>query len=388
MRTNNPSLSTGCFRSSAPAIVQHTFARSPSASISQTHPSRPSHKRHAIPRIFHPIHHHSRLPRNLRQLHLSQRIIDSVDHAFQHGWGDSTLANYGSTVDRFLAFCTGEGVPIKFQLPADEFVLCAFAASSAGIHAGSTARNNIAALKAWHIAQNAEWRGGARLHYILAGVEQLAPESSRRPPRPPINSTMLRVLYDGLDFSNPRDVAVFAAACVAFWGQCRLGELLPISSSSHASKYLPTRQHLSKSSRNKRSTILRLPRTKTKIQGEDVTLVAQSAPLDPRTALDMHLIANKCGDSTSLFTYTSLSGPTILTKPKFLARCNEIWTRAGYPRTTGHSFRIGGTTELLLAGVPPDVVKALGRWSSNSFLRYWRSLEELAPIHAEFIRSI
>ncbi|KAJ7478785.1 hypothetical protein B0H11DRAFT_1652519, partial [Mycena galericulata] len=90
--------------------------------------------------------------------------------------------------------------------------VCAFAASSAGIHAGSTARNNIAALKAWHIAQNVEWKGGSRLHYVLAGVENLAPESSRRPPRPPINATMLRALYDGLDFSNPRDVAVFAAA--------------------------------------------------------------------------------------------------------------------------------------------------------------------------------
>ncbi|KAF9220339.1 hypothetical protein BS17DRAFT_714845, partial [Gyrodon lividus] len=27
--------------------------------------------------------------------------------------------------------------------------------------------------------------------------------------------------------------------------------------------------------------------------------------------------------------------------------------------------RIGGTTDLLLAGVPPDVVKALGCWSSD-----------------------
>ncbi|TFK16572.1 hypothetical protein FA15DRAFT_548136, partial [Coprinopsis marcescibilis] len=60
-----------------------------------------------------------------------------------------------------------------------------------------------------------------------------------------------------------------------------------------------------------------------------------------------------------------------LTKAHFLERCNQIWTGLGYLRITGHSFRIGGTTELLLAGVPPDVVKAMGRWSSDSFLKYW-----------------
>ena len=68
-----------------------------------------------------------------------------------------------------------------------------------------------------------------------------------------------------------------------------------------------------------------------------------------------------------------------LTKPVFLQRCNDIWHPLGYPRTTGHCFRIGGTTELLIAGTPPDVVKATGRWSSDSFMRYWRSLDDIAP---------
>ncbi|KAG2053677.1 hypothetical protein BDR06DRAFT_840679, partial [Suillus hirtellus] len=60
---------------------------------------------------------------------------------------------------------------------------------------------------------------------------------------------------------------------------------------------------------------------------------------------------------------------TTLTKRKFLARCNPVWSQHG---TSGHSFRIGGTTELLLRGVPPHIVKVLGRWSSDAFLRYWR----------------
>ncbi|KAJ7174969.1 DNA breaking-rejoining enzyme [Mycena crocata] len=378
MRTDNPLLSPGFYRHSteakpptgSPSINPHSKGVIPArahSTLSTKPKSRPSHKRHS-------------------HIHLSQSTIHSVEYALQHGWAAPTLSNYGSAVDRFLAFCSAEGVPEEFQLPADEFVLCAFAASSAGIHAGSTARNNIAALKAWHTAQNAQWNGSSRLHYVLAGVEKLAPDSSKRPPRPPINATMLRALYDGLDFSDPRDVAVFAAACVAFWGQCRLGEILPTSSYPSATQNLPTRRHISRSSRKKRSTILRLPRTKTKVNGEDVVLVSQTSPINPRVALDMHLTVNKCNTQATLFAYTSTNGvATVLTKAKFLQRCNEIWQRAGYPRTTGHSFRIGGTTELLLAGISPDIVKAMGRWSSDAFHRYWRSLEDLAPLHAEFI---
>jgi hypothetical protein len=406
MRTHTPVLSPGHFAGHSsqgslnvpsqfrarPLLSSHGFQSSPKPSKNarrhNTLSPRPSHKLHPNPpRLFQTFNNHSHLPVNINDIHLSNAAISAVEHVLQHGWADSTLMNYGSAVDRFQAFCAAEGVPHKFQLPADEFVLCAFAASSAGVHAGSTARNNIAALKAWHAAQNVGWQGGARLHYVLAGVDNLAPDSSKRPPRPPINAVMLRALYDGLDFSDPRDVAVFAAACTAFWGQCRLGELLPKSSAPTASKHLPTRHHYSRSTRNKRASKLRIPRTKTKKNGEDVVLVAQTSPLDPQVALNMHLLVNHCNSIAPLFTFTSANGPTILTKPKFLQRCNEIWGAAGYPRITGHSFRIGGTTELLLAGVAPDVVKTMGRWSSSAFLRYWRSLEDLAPLHAEYVNT-
>lgn len=397
MRTDNPLLSPGYFAPrSRPNQLSSMSEPSPGAPSPPTRLLefkrrhsilKPVHKRQPIPRLFRPFHSHRQLPINISQTRLSRKAINSVNFALHHGWADATLKNYGGAVDRFLAFCTSEGVPEELQLPADEFVLCAFAASSAGIHAGSTVRNDIAGVKAWHIAQGADWNGSSRLHYVLSGVENLTPESSKRPPRPPINAAMLSMLYEGLNLSSPADIAVFAAACVAFWGQCRLGEILPASMSPSACRYLPTRRNVSAPARAKRATVLHLPRTKTKTRGEDVILVSQTAPLDPRVALEMHLLANRCGDDLPLFTYQASGSVTILTKPKFLARCNAIWRTHGLPRTTGHSFRIGGTTELLLAGVPPDVVKAMGRWSSDAFHKYWRSLEDLAPRHAEFINS-
>ncbi|KAE9389703.1 hypothetical protein BT96DRAFT_834533, partial [Gymnopus androsaceus JB14] len=71
----------------------------------------------------------------------------------------------------------------------------------------------------------------------------------------------------------------------------------------------------------------------------------------------------------------------VLTKSVFLKRCNQIWSEHGIPHMTGHCFRIGGTTHYLIQGIAPNIVKMLGRWKSDAFLKYWRDLESLASIH-------
>jgi hypothetical protein len=114
-------------------------------------------------------------------------------------------------------------------------------------------------------------------------------------------------------------------------------------------------------------------------------LCRQSAGSDPIAALQRHEILNFCEKYLPVFSYKTDRGPLCLTRNKFLRRCNKIWALRGTPTITGHSFRIGGTTELLVAGVPPHVVKMMGHWSSEAFLTYWGSLERIAPQHAELL---
>ena len=316
---------------------------------------------------------------------LSPQSRRHVTHAIQNSWAKSTVKRYSSSIQQYIRFCEAEGVPNHLRFPADEFVLCAFTASSIGIHARNTPKNRLSALKAWHIAPNLEWKGSSRLQYVLNGVHNLTPRGSRRPPRPPINSKMLTQLLQHLNLKSPLDIAVAACATTAFWGQCRLGELLPSSSPTLSLSLFPTRSSLKKSSRNPQAHIIHLPRTKTHHHGQEIVLVDQCAPINPISLLTNPLRINNIPPNTQLFSYTTAHGFSSLTKSLFLQRCNEIWHPLGYPRTTGHCFRIGGTTELLIAGTPPDVVKATGRWSSDSFLRYWRSLDDIAP---QYIRHI
>jgi hypothetical protein len=318
---------------------------------------------------------------------MSDEARDKVELAIQHAWADSTLKKYGQSLEAFHHFCNAEGVSMDQRLPANEFLLCAFAASRVGEIAGSTARGAMAAVKAWHIINDAEWQGGIRLRYTLRGVENLAPAKSKKEARPPITREMLDVLEAKLDHNDPKDAAVFAAACCAFWGQLRLGEILSDTEGSFKRGRIPTASDLRPPTSPRGTRVLHLPWTKTKkSSGDDAILCRQQGPSDPIRAVEEHLKANDIPPDLPLFAHRNTAGNLIcLTRKKMLRRCNEIWGRHGYPAYTGHSFRIGGTTELLVKGVNPDVVQAMGRWKSEAFKVYWHRLDMLAPLHAEYI---
>ncbi|KEP45125.1 putative DNA breaking-rejoining enzyme [Rhizoctonia solani 123E] len=325
------------------------------------------------------------------QTKFSATTTAKLEQAMDRGLALRTKRNYSSFINQFVSFCRSEGLDETAIFPAEEITLCAFISSFTGEKSGGTASSAIAALKAWHRLHGLDWKGG----YLRVAV--LAPPTSRRPPRPPVTLEMLQALRSHLDFSVPLDTAVFAAALVAFWGQCRLGELLGTSRRYHDSHAFPSRNSLSPSieslltstERLPASTSLRLPRTKThQISGEPVCLTTQQNGLSPIRALFHLMHATSSIPSTHhLFAYTAHDGlPRCLTREDFLNRCNAIWSRAGFSHISGHSFRIGGTHAYLTAGVSSDLVKKMGRWSSDAFLKYWRSLETIVSLHAQNIK--
>ncbi|KAF5387865.1 hypothetical protein D9615_000293 [Tricholomella constricta] len=303
-------------------------------------------------------------------------------------WKPSTSAGYSRAIQQFFTFCSDTGVPPSACLPASEDLLCAFAASFSGLLAGNSIRSKCAALRSWHILNGLPWLGGTHLSYTIKGCEASRPASSFASKRAPVTSNMLSTLLSGLDLNDCRDSCVASVATTAFWGQLRLGELLPDRESLVPERLLPSWSHLGPPNANG-SRVLHLPQSKTSgSAGEDVVIMRQSAA-DPVACLLGHQRINAVDDSWLLSWYRSSDGmPVALSKRKFLARCNSILAGVGFPPISGHSFHIGGTTHFLLADVPPDVVKLMGRWSSDSFFRYWHCLEIIAPLHAELLQPL
>ena len=110
----------------------------------------------------------------------------------------------------------------------------------------------------------------------------------------------------------------------------------------------------------------------------------QDGVTDPKAALDNHLRINDPPAEGPLFAFRHSRGLRPLTKKVFLKRINAIAVLLGEQSFKGHGIRIGATLEFLLRGVPFDVMKSLGRWSSDSFTLY---LCQHAAIIAPYIQD-
>ena len=79
---------------------------------------------------------------------LSTHTKDDINVVIQHGWANLTIKRYSGAIQQFINFCVTEHIPNNFHFPADEFVLCTFAASSVGRHSGFTPCTQLSAIKA------------------------------------------------------------------------------------------------------------------------------------------------------------------------------------------------------------------------------------------------
>lgn len=302
---------------------------------------------------------------------------ESIDKALNKAWSSATIKNYSSGVRAFLNFCHQHCIPDDAIFPASDFLLCAFIASIPDTFSASTIKNYISGLRAWHIRNGYSFTRSDRLNLI---VKTSRPNSKAAATRPPVTVNMLKALAEKLDPTLPFDICVLACAFSCFWGLARLGELLPNNSSfDTAHPPYPKLSHLHTGPLQ--SFKLSLPWTKVSHwSGETLIISQQSGVVDPTTTLALHIAIDKLNPTDILFSYRTNSGTLqVMTKPEFLSTCNMIWRRTGFDYTTGHSFCIGGTTQFLLCGIAPDIIKKAGRWSSDSFLRYWRFDDYTVP---------
>ncbi|KAG1838711.1 DNA breaking-rejoining enzyme [Suillus subalutaceus] len=297
-----------------------------------------------------------------------------------------TRENYGAGLLRFHQFCNSQSIPESCRMPASDNLLALFIASWAGQLQQQRLRIGSLACTCGTIC--IVHHGMVMPYYTCPqlGVKKLVPESSKCPHRPPVTLEHMHVLYHHLDLSNAFDASIFAVASVAFWSCCRLGELIMSSINS----FDPSR-HVARSAnithRSPANSIswsaFPIPWSKTPLStGAKIILSRVDNLTNPMSALNHHISANAIipPQAPSFAFETASGGWAPMTRPWFLARCNQVWKGAGLLELTGHCFRIGGAMELLLRGVPPDVVAIQGCWKSRAFLEYWCNIDSILPL--------
>ncbi|KAF8823224.1 hypothetical protein HHX47_DHR10000204 [Lentinula edodes] len=318
-------------------------------------------------------------------------ILELGKKATFAGLADSTKQSYGAGPLRWNQFCDEMSINENLRMPADDTLITAFIGFHMGKVSSSCIKNWLSGLRAWHELAGAPWPANSRLIRFARAGARIAGTSRKRPQRNPITLAHLLALYSALDFSNSFHCAIWAVASTAFWGCRRLGELTIPSKNKFDPKYHVSRSAAFNFAKNpdhsRKSVSFKIPWTKTtKELGASVVCTAQHHSLQslcPYHAIERHMAVNALIPQTySLFAYLDDQGlPQHMVKTTFLSFCDRIWNAAGLEHVHGHSFRIGGAVELLIAGVTPEVVAAIGGWTSLAFLLYWRRFEDILPTH-------
>ncbi|KAJ3756352.1 hypothetical protein EV360DRAFT_48092, partial [Lentinula raphanica] len=322
---------------------------------------------------------------------LPSAVLDDADSVMKKSFAPNTLTSYAAGPLRFTQYCDLRNIPEDQRMPASEILIAGFVGYHCGKVSGSCIKNWLSGLKAWFEFHGAAWPGDTPEIKMARYAAKKEGTAHKRASRHPISTNHLHTLHRALDFRIPFHCAIWALAVTAFRACRRLGELTIPSLNGFNPTYHATRDSasLTFSSKHLDSAHFHIPWTKTtKSDGANivVTGLPSSHPdsaLCAVAALRQHWSANsKVPGTFSLFAFIDSDGkPQHMRKSVFLNFCYSIWQRAGMQHVLGHSFRIGGAVDLLLAGVAPEVVAATGGWTSLAFLLYWRRLEHLLPLH-------
>jgi len=345
-----------------------------------------------ITRFFGTLDDHQRVT-DADPTHMSFRVHaeEKLKFGLFNAYAPQTDSNYSYGIKRFLKFAVRCGIPEHMALPPDPHILCLFIAEGIGRTGISMVKGHLSALAAWHKVNGITFVVPPQIAVLKKAIAHYHPVENKKPPRKPISPGMMECLAESWSKGSPKHACALAIAVAAWTGQLRLGELVPPSLKELDVTRLPKRNDWRLSKRVDKASTLTLPWTKTtKEKPVVVNLQPHDFPLDPSTAMLRHFLASKLDTSHLICEYrpSPSSKPVVMDKPAFMELCNEVWSSKGWPRFTGHSFRIGGTTALLAAGVNPNVVKMLGRWSSDAYLLYWRNLEEIFATNVANIKWV
>lgn len=321
---------------------------------------------------------------------LTRQDGKSMSEILEVGFAESTRESYGSGLKQYHNFCDLKGIGELERAPASRELITQFVGSIIGFYPPSSIRTYYAGIQAWHRIHSLPFAADEKeIDLLIRAAAKLAPDNAHLPKRSPLTVETINKIHAQVDPNSTIDTAVFACLTTCFYAIARLGEFTVerIKDPFDPAKHVSIKNMRSDVDRdNNRVTELHIPSTKIQpTQGEKVHWAKQNGPSDPVQAMAAHVTLNNPSENEHLFSYTLNNSRQPLSHKKCIERLNALASRAGIKeKIHGHSIRIGGTLEYLLRNIPFEVVKTMGRWSSDTFQRY---LRKHGQILAKYIQN-
>jgi len=301
------------------------------------------------------------------------------------GLANPTRTTYATGVRAYQRFCDEHRIPANDRLPASEVRLIEFVAWCSRSVGPPTIRVYLAAIRSWHIDNGFGDSSAGRLQLarVVRGVQRIASQPRRL--RLPLTIEILRRVW-AIEIDQGWDDVLFRAAIsLGFFAFLRLGELAVADSNVAFDPSIhPTVGDISflQHEQHGRYATFRIKVSKTDPfrQGSTVHLGVTNSPICPVSALGTYLHFRRLVPPGAGIPLTSAplfvcDDGRVLTKAIFIGMLRTRMRAAGLDNTafTGHSLRIGAATTAAAAGLPDWLIKAMGRWKSDAYLRYVRT---------------
>jgi hypothetical protein len=266
-----------------------------------------------------------------------------------------------------------------------------------GIHKvlPDTIQSNISSLRSAHVdfGWDLQLFDSPLIKRIVAGIRRCTPKEQSKQASPMSEDILERMT--AMPGNSIMDVNFNTAAKVAFAGLLRMGEFTIKKSQANESPEVFTHTRLTRSditfAADYSHAILRLKRSKADYdhRGVDVVLAAiPSKSTCPVAALKDLFSRFPAPPNAPLFGWDGkpLQRSWVIQTMRTRLQTLGIAVPKGY---SGHSFRRGGAQKASDNGMLYEDIQALGRWTSDSFKRYFKqSLKQRLDLNRRFLLGV
>ena len=220
-------------------------------------------------------------------------------------------------------------------------------------------------------------KGCDQLNYVLGGIKRSQNNVTKK--RLPITADILKQLWKVLDkgaFSPFVDLMLKCMFSCAYFGFLRCGEIT--CQNANSAQFL----HVSDVSLGGDFYMLKLRTSKTDpfSRGVNITIY-ENTVFKPVHIMRSYLQVRNvlpCSSQSPLFINDEFSLVPML-RDTFIQHLRSLLMQIGLKDLdyAGHSFRIGAATAAAAAGVEDHIIKDLGRWTSDCYVRYIRTDSEV-----------